>query len=187
MSWEDVNTHQIPFCTYKQTKWKTKNSLFPVAQTVPRSWCSMLFNVSADFGDIVDCSDEACSSVSQQFIPGTLVNQNKTNRRLSLFQMSFPWSLKFTFYYRNYHLERANWNVYGSYWITFYWSWPLQKEFGEYQKHFTACLLPITGLTITCALQNGHFIQKPVTDILTTGQHDFLLAFSAATHKNLDN
>lgn len=50
----------------------------------------MLLNVSADFGDIVDCSDEARSGVSQQFIPGTLVNQNKTNRRLSLFQMSFP-------------------------------------------------------------------------------------------------
>jgi len=45
MSWEDVNTHQIPFCTYKQTKWKTKNSLFRVAQTVPRSRCSMLFKV----------------------------------------------------------------------------------------------------------------------------------------------
>lgn len=111
MSWEDVNTHQIPFCTYKQTKWKTKNSLFPVAQTVPRSWCSMLFNVSADFGDIVGCSDEACSSVSQRFILGTLVNQNKTNRRLSLFQMSFPWSLKFTFYYKLYHQEKTNWNV----------------------------------------------------------------------------
>lgn len=39
-----------------------------------------LFNISADFGDFVDLSDEACFCGSQQCILGMLVNPNKTSR-----------------------------------------------------------------------------------------------------------
>lgn len=130
----------------------------------------------------------ACSSVSQEFIPGTLVNQNKTNRRLSLFQVSFPWSLKFTFYYKNYHLERANWNVCGSFWINFYWSWLLQKNLENIRNSLFHCLCATYYWSGTRMLTTERsFHTKACNQCFGNRMAWFPLVFSAAVYRSLGN
>lgn len=78
MSWEDVNTHRIIFCTYKRTENKHPVCFLSLKLFQDSNSLSYLaFQLTWDFADF---SDEACFSGSQQCILGTLVNPNKTSR-----------------------------------------------------------------------------------------------------------